>query len=285
MSGRRHAHGGPAPTLPIHPDRRPLYIAPAGETRVLRDGPALCVLQEARSPQLFPLRRVSRVYTSPRAAWTSDALLACAGEGVAVVFVDDDGAVVARVLGRPGERDELRGRLMEFLLLPQAAGMYRHWREDLRRRAAWWAGVKLGVPAAERGPRACRAWIEREAAVLAGCEAGERTRQWLRALAFDWMQAHLQGLGFGVDSELGQAGEPQLAPDLAGLLMWYLEPARLGWLRRRNLAARRTGEPLRPPRHRDLVGLFESRATRAESRGREITGLLHRWLIHNGTAP
>ncbi len=269
-------------TRPPRPDARPLYVVPLGDTRVALDGPALCVEREERAPQLFPLRGLSRVYSSDRAVWTSEALLACAAAGVAVVFVDEDGAVVARVLGRPGERDELYGRMVEFLMLPQAAGMYRHWREGLRRRAAWWAGLKLGVPEALRGPGPCREWINREAFRLAGGAGGERSRQWLRALAFNWMQGHLQDLGFGRDSELGQAGEPQLAKDLAEILMWYLEPARLELLQRRRDAARRAGEAPRPPAHRDLIALFESPAARVAVRGREITGLLHRWLIHNG---
>ena len=263
-------------------DARPLYIVPAGDTRVVLDGPALCVAREERSPQLFPLRRLSRVYSSDRADWTSEALLACAAAGVAVVFIDESGEVVARVLGRPGERDELYGRLVEFLLLPQATGMYRHWREDLRRRAAWWAGVKLAVPVGLRGPGPCRDWINREAVRYAGQAGGEHSGQWLRSLAFNWMHGHLQDLGLGRNSELAQAGGPQLAKDLADILMWYLEPARIGWLRRRCLAAQRKGEAVRPPGHRDLVALFESRATRAGVRGREITSLLHRWLVHNG---
>lgn len=263
-------------------DARPLYIVPMGDTRVVLDGPALCVAREERAPQLFPLRRLSRVYSSDRADWTSEALLACAAAGVPVVFIDEAGEVVARILGRPGQRDELCNRLTEFLLLPQAIGMYRHWREDLRRRAAWWAGVKLSTPVGLRSPDLCRGWINREAARLVGEAGAERSRQWLRSLAFNWMQGHLQDLGLGRSSELAQTGGPELAKDLADLLMWYLEPARIGWLRRRCLAAQRKGEAVREPGHRDLVQLFESRATRAAVRGREITSLLHRWLVHNG---
>jgi hypothetical protein len=94
------------------------------------------------------------------------------------------------------------------------------------------------------------------------------------------MQGHLQDHGLGTDNELGRSGEPALARDLTRLLMWYLEPPRIGWLKRRCLAAARKGEPLRAPGQQDLVRLFESRAVRAASRGRAITSALHRWLIH-----
>lgn len=264
----------------LRADARPLYIVPDAETRVDLDGPALCVSREDVAERTFPLMRLSRVYSAEGVAWSSEALLACAGMGIAVLFVDDEGEVVARVLGRPGDRDELHHRLMEFLLLPEALGRYRHWLGSMRGRAAWWAGLKLGVPDARRDPRGCRDWINRAAVRSAGTTAAEQTRQWLRAVAYAWMQEHLQDHGFGADNELGQSGEPALARDLTDVLMWYLEPPRLGWLERRRRSAERKREPLRPPRQADVVRLFENRALRAAARGREITGALHRWLIH-----
>jgi hypothetical protein len=261
-------------------DARPLYIAPSAETRVELDGPALCVIREGKADQLFPVQRISRVLTAQRVDWTSEALLACARMGIAVLFVDDDGQVVARVLGRPGMRDELHDRLTEFLLLPQAEGMYRFWVGNMRRRAAFWAGLKLGIPPEQRDPRSCRNRINRLAARYAGRDGAERSGQWLRALAYHWMQSHLQDLGFGSDNELGLSGEPALARDLTEVLMWYLEPVRVGWLKARYLAARTKRERLRPPLQREVVCLFESRTARAAARGREITSSLHRWLIH-----
>lgn len=274
--------GNPAPRPARLADARPLYIVPDAETRVALDGPALIVSRDCCAQQSFPLQRISRVYSAERVAWASEALLACADQGIAVVFVDDDGEVMARLLGRPGARDELYHRLMDFLLLPQAIGRYRRWFAANRGRVAWWAGMKLDVPSDQRVPRPCREWINRRAAQCAGRIGGERSGQWLRAIAYDWMQAHLQDLGFGTANELGQAGEPALARDLTELFTWYLEPARIGWLEGRRLAAQRKGEPLRPPRQADLVRLFETHAVRAAERGRDITSSLHRWLIHEG---
>ena len=276
----RHRHPLPRPARLA--DARPLYVVPDAETRVELDGPALSVSRECCAEQSFPLQRISRVYSAERVAWTSEALLACADRGIAVVFVDDDGEVLARVLGRPGVRDELYHRLMDFLLLPQAMGRYHRWFAANRGRVAWWAGMKLGVPPEQRAPRPCREWINRKAAESAGGLGGERSAQWLRAIAYNWMHAHLQDLGFGTANELGQAGEPALARDLTELFAWYLEPARIGWLEGRRRAAQRKGEPLRPPRQADLVRLFESHAVRAAERGRDITSSLHRWLIHEG---
>jgi hypothetical protein len=260
-------------------DARSLYLAGTADTRVALDGPALAVQQGEQAEQLFPLQRVARVYSGAAVAWDTAALLACAERGIGVVFVDADGDIAARLLGRPGARDELLHRLREFLLLPQAPARYRHWLDGMRRRLAWWACMKLDAPDQQRDPRRARLWLEQRAAAYAGASAAEHTRQWLRTLAHQRAESHLLDLGFGTATELGQAGEPNLARDLAELLNWYLQPPRLNWLRRRQAAARQRGEPLRAPRHADAVRLFESRSVRVEARLRDLSGSLHRWLI------
>lgn len=260
--------------------RAPLYLAPETETWVGLDGPALRVSRMDSADRLFPLARIARVHTSPRADWEQAALLACADAGIPVLFVDDNGRVIARVLGRPGERDELRDRLVEFLLRPEATGMLRHWLDRNRQRAARWAAIKLGWrPTTERAAE-IRRRINKTAKRLAGPESAEHSRQWLRGLAYGWMEAHLVALGFAASTELAQVGQPALAADLTDILFWYLEPARLGWLMRRALAAERKREPLRPPTYREAVMLFESGPARVATRGHEITSCLHRWLIH-----
>lgn len=258
----------------------PLYLAPQGEVWVGLDGPALRISRLDSAERLIPLRRVTRVHTSPRVDWEQAALLACADVGIPVLFIDDDGRVIARLLGRPGQRDELRNRMLEFLLLPEAPAMLRHWIDRHRQRAARWAAIKLGWrPSIERAAE-IRRQVNKTAVRLAGPESAERSRQWLRGLAYGWMEAHLADLGFAGSTELGQVGQPALAADLTDILFWYLEPARIGWLMRRRHAAERKREVLEPPTYRDAVQVFESGQARAAVRGREITSCLHRWLIH-----
>jgi hypothetical protein len=258
----------------------PLYLVPQGETWVGLDGPALRISRPDSAERLFPLRRIARVHSSPRVDWEQAALLACAEAGIPVLFVDDDGQVIARILGRPGQRDELRNRLVELLLRPEGAGMLRYWMDRNRQRAARWAAIKLGRHPGDARTADIRRWVNHTADRLAGADAARQTRQWLRSLAYGWMEAHLADLGFARSTELGQTGQPPLAADLTDILYWYLEPARLGWLQRRRLAAHQKQETLEPPVHRDAVRLFESPEARAALRGREITNCLHRWLIH-----
>lgn len=258
----------------------PLYLAPQGETWVGLDGPALRISRPDSAERLFPLQRIARVHSSPRVDWEQAALLACAEAGIPVLFVDDDGQVIARILGRPGQRDELRNRLVELLLRPEGTGMLRYWMDRNRLRAARWAAIKLGRRPGDASAADIRRWVNHTADQMAGPDAARQTRQWLRSLAYGWMEAHLADLGFGRSTELGQAGQPPLAADLTDILYWYLEPARLSWLLRRRLSAQQKQEPQEAPVYRDAVRLFESPEARAAVRGREITGCLHRWLIH-----
>lgn len=265
---------------PQDDDARPLYIAPGGDTRILLDGPALCIQRGERAEQLFPLRRLSRIHCAEDTFWSTEALLACARRGITILFVADTGTVVARLLGRPGCHDFLSHRLIEFLLLPQAMGMYQHWLLTYERRVARWTGNRLEIAPSARDPVRCRASLQELAAHYAGAQQEIRTRQWLRGIALGWMQAHLQSLGLGAGSEVAQSGAPPLVRDLAGLLYWYLEPARIGWLKGRWLAAQHKGKEVAPPTHGEVVRLFEAHPTRVATHGREITSHLHRWLIH-----
>jgi len=124
ITAKPHAQHRPPPP---EADARPLYIAPGAETHVCLDGPALCVQRGELAEQLFPLRRLSRIHCSDGARWSTEALLACARLSIGVIFVDEEGEVVARVLGHPGGIDNLSHRLWDFLLLPQALDRYEHW--------------------------------------------------------------------------------------------------------------------------------------------------------------
>lgn len=273
----------PRPHIPTAdappPAPKPLYLMPHAGMRVELDGPALRVTLPEQAERLFPLVRLSRVYVQGGAIWSTEALLACADRGISVLFADRHGEVLARVLGRPGLRYELHQRFVDFLERPDADDLYRLWCDGMERQAVHWLHTRLGEQGPTPSAGALRGRVEQMAAGLAGREGALRARQWLRTLAFGWMQAHLQELGFGRQSEQGQDGRPGLAVDLTRLLVWYLEPARLGWLNRRFQTAQQKAEPIRPPSRRETVAMFQSRETRAAGRGRALTSRLHRWLV------
>jgi CRISPR/Cas system-associated endonuclease Cas1 len=56
--------------------------------------------------------------------WRTDALLACANQGITVSFLDDGGAVVASWLGKSGERQFFMQRLADLLSRADGKDIY-----------------------------------------------------------------------------------------------------------------------------------------------------------------
>jgi hypothetical protein len=85
------------------------------------------------------LRRLSRIVSSCHVDWRTDALLACAGQGVTVSFLDGEGDVVARCIGKVSAHESLQERLAAFLLRDDCMGLYAQWlaaMENMALRAA-----------------------------------------------------------------------------------------------------------------------------------------------------
>lgn len=261
------------------PDRRPLYLDARERTFISLDGPALRILVSGQAERSVPLRRLSRIVTNPRAEFTTDALLACADRGISLVFLADDGEVRARVLGMPGERQELRQRMLDLMARPDWRELYRDWLYAVERQTVISVRRKLRAPERIGTPKQLRAWSETQAVRLSDTDTAARTRRWLRELGFAWMLNHGQQLGLGAQSELLQDGWPDLTGDLAGIYEWEMEPVRLGWLWRRHYWQARNGARLRSVTRREMVRLFERNGARLGKAGRALTNRLHYWLV------
>ncbi|MFZ0257942.1 MAG: CRISPR-associated endonuclease Cas1 [Gammaproteobacteria bacterium] len=261
------------------PDRRPLYLDARASTHVFLDGPALRILVAGQAERSVPLRRLSRIVTNARAEFTTDALLACADRGITLVFLTEDGEVRARILGTPGERQELRQRLLDLMAQPDWRTLYNDWLYAVERQTVNGVRRKLRAPETIGMPRPLRAWIDAQAIRLSDADTAAKTRQWLAELGFAWMLHHGQQLGLGAQSELLHDGWPDLTTDLAALFEWELEPVRLGWLWRRYRWRARNSARLHPATRRDMVRLFERNGTRLGRAGRTLTNRLHYWLV------
>lgn len=250
----------------------PLYLQ-GGTTHAELDGPALKVEQPGRSACWFPLRRISRVISSPRVQWDAEALLACAAEGISVTFLDDTGAVVARLVGRPGVREEIRQRLADLLIKPDWRDGYSAWLAGMEQMAARSVARRSGFPLeALHTPRVLQQCLRERAAaggLLPACDAVGRR---VHGLLLGFVTQALSEAGVGVD----WAGwtELDLAGDLSRVLFWDFRLARLAWLERRQTQA----EPL-PPTQPEIVAFFESRRDRTEQLFRGLLNRLHHWLI------
>lgn len=251
---------------------KPLYLK-GGETRVEPDGPSLKVAKSGQADCWFPLRRVSRVISSTRVQWKLEALLACSREGITVSFLDDEGAVVARLVGRPGEREEIRQRLADFIDRPDWREAYSAWCVGMEQMAARSVARRAGFPPNDLpSPRDLRQALRRQAADHRLLTAYDQVGRQVQGLLTGYVTQRLTEAG--VCPELAGWSELDLTGDLTRILFWDFRLPRLAWL-----AARRDrGEPLPPP-EADVVIFFEARRDRSAELLRGLLNRLHHWLI------
>lgn len=268
----------PACYMPA-PDRQPLYLCPRETTHVKLDGPSLLIEVEGHAGRCVPLRRISRIIVNLHAEFTTGALLACADRSIAIIFLSGDGQTLARLLGRPGERQELRQRMVDLLSRPDWKDLYGNWRYAVQRQAI--AGVRRRLRITEdiHARALMEKRIDRLAEQLGDQTTAANTKCWLREPAFAWMLNHCQQLGIGAQSELLHDGRPDLIGDLMGIFQWELEPIRIGWLRGRKEWLRRKGGQPRKVTRREMIRLYEGNSARLARAGCALTNRLHHWLV------
>ena len=243
---------------------KPLYLHGKEALQVDLDGPALRVrsINQRSSERRFPLSRVSRVVVSGAVSWCTEALMACAAEGIVVCFLDQRGRPAARWFGRPSPRTCFVQRWRDFLDRPDCAARYRQWRSDIRLRAIRFCALRVGTPvehprdAARKlltaGPFDVRDLIELKRILYGAAYA--------RALE------ELAQAGFGADD----ASDLQIAPDLAMVVQWGLHPDLLIWGRNRFIAGSDVAE--------QAIGFFEQNQGGCRFHLRETLRHLNRYL-------
>lgn len=251
---------------------KPLYVAGA-ETRVERDGPALRIARPGRAERWFPLRTVSQVVSATQVEWETAALLGCAEHGISVSFLDEQGTVQARLLGRAGERLELRQRLADFLLRPDWRALYGQWltavermavRSVVRRSGLGWGEPPTG--------RALRRMFREAALSMDAVDAYERIGGVVHGLLLALITQALADQGIGGDFE--GVDDLQLAEDLTGVVFWDFQLARMAWLE----DCLRDGRRDLPGRE-EIVAFFEARRQRTQRLADGLVNRLHRWLV------
>ena len=196
---------------------KPLYLTDRqGPMQVVLDGPALRVRASAGdiADRRFPLSRVSRVVVVGRVSWSTDALLACADEGVVVCFQRKDGRLRARWIGRPSKRNNFAQRWRDFFDRSDWQELYMPWRTNIRRRAIRFCALRMG-------------WSPRKGTNLVrtlhgnvGLDLSElRTlKKELRGLVEARVIEELTHTGLGADD----VSLTQLVPDLVTVVQWAL---------------------------------------------------------------
>ena len=221
----------------------------------------------------LPLRRISRVVSATCVGWSSEALLACAAEGISVSFLANDGRVVARLTGQPGERDELRQRLADLLDRPGWREDYDLWLTGMEQMAARSLARRAGFPVSELPlPKELQRALREQATdqgLLADYDALGRR---VHGLLGGFVTQHLAEAGLG--PEWAGWSELDLSGDFSRILFWDFRLSRLAWLN-----ARRRQHPPPGPDEVEGIAFFESRSTRTGKLCQGLVNRLHHWLI------
>lgn len=248
--------------------------------RIGLDGPALRVTVEGRATVYFPLRRVSRIVAGPSAEFRTEAILACAQEGIVIVWQDASRGFVARTVGRTNARSGMRQAVIELLLDPEWQPRYRGWLLETEKRTASLVAQQIEAPSElSLYPDQLRAWIWQAGAFFSGETVEVETRGHFETLAVAWMTKHLQQVGLGGECEAWQSEELDLGRDLTRVFAMRVEPARLAWLRRRHQWATATGRSPRPVRMETAALIWERSEPKISSAGRVLVHSLYRWLV------
>ncbi len=208
---------------------RPLYLRGTEPLSVSLDGPALKVAGQGVADRRFPLERVSRVVVSNLVAWSTEALLACADEGITVCFLRSDGVPRARLTGRPSARSEFLQRWHDFVDRPDWEERFLQWRTAVRRRAIRFCAMRMGW--------SCRLDLADLVRIVLKPDESDGNdrrvcalRKQIHGLARTFAIAELAKLGLRADEETAT----QLIPVLATGVQWGLQPELVNWLRTRD---------------------------------------------------
>lgn len=202
---------------------RPLYIDGLPGCRVVLDEPALRVVVPDKADQLFPLSRISRVVCKGVVEWSMSALLACANAGINLLFLEKNGEVRTRWLGRGNARQSLTQRLVDLLARADGEQRYENWYLSMQKLAARSFARRMGL----------MEWrevsvneLQQRLKLSLSDEASFRANV-LQGLLHSELLNWLPECEFCSDDEALLTSDLDLAADLSTLMLWDFYPALL----------------------------------------------------------
>lgn len=195
---------------------RPLYIDGSPGCRVVLDDPALRVSLDNKADQLFPLSRVSRVVCKGVVEWSMSAMLACADAGISVLFLERNGDLRARWLGRVNDRQSSTQRLLDLLARGDGPALYENWTLSMEKLAVRSFARRLGLADWREIPIVA---IRQQLQVSLSPHR-RHCANVLQGLLNAELQLWLLDAGFASDDETLLDHSVDLAAFLSRLLMW-----------------------------------------------------------------
>ena len=248
---------------------RPLYIDGHRETWVDLEDPALKISVPDQADQLFPLQRISRVIVSGGVQWHTDALLACANQGITVTFLDENGDVIARWLGKSLERQRFLQRLSDLISRADGQELYDSWYQGMERMVVQSAAKSL-LKQSHRVVTAdeLQAFLNEQQQNLT-IQPVKAVYDSIGGLVFAQVVQLFHENGLNAESELLHEQWLDLPRDFAKLLLWDLQIPLLIWLESSTVI----------PNFRKRVEFYDARSTRISRLCQGLTNKLHRWLV------
>jgi hypothetical protein len=231
---------------------------------VVLDEPALRVVMPDMADQLFPLTRISRVVCKGVVEWSMSALLACADVGINLLFLEKNGEVRARWLGRGNARQSLTQRLVDLLARADGVQRYENWYLSMQKLAARSFARRMGLVE----------WREvsinelRQRLALSLSDVGQYRANLLQGLLQSELLSLLPECGFCSDDEALLTSDLDLAADLSKLLLWDFYPALLA-----------TDDPDTNMALAAMAMLYQQRADRFYLLFRGTINKLHQFLL------
>jgi len=243
---------------------RPLYIDGSTGCRVVLDEPALRVSLADKADLLFPLSRVSRVVCKGLVDWSMSALLACADAGITVLFLEKNGEMRARWLGRTSERQSLTQRLLDLLARADGPGLFENWTLAMEKMAARSFARRAGLLDWREVPVPT---LRRQLLVSLGSEGRYRANL-LENILHAELLVWLPEAGFCADDEALMVNDPDLSGFISRLLLWDFYPLLLASSTEPDASSMRA-----------MAELFQQRADRGYLLFRSTINKLQQFLL------
>ncbi len=224
--------------------RQVLYLDGNGAMRVLRDGPSLLIKQTDSADRRVPLRRLLRVVSMGTVEWSCQAMLACADANIVICFTNRCGVLRGTFNAPAAPTNSTAMQLVEdyFNTVNTALDDHRTWVRAWVVRAQLASIKTLGSRPSGLDSKHFAHWLHMQNRRYVRRPDRERFVQRIRGLAHPHVRHLLESVaGIAPDTATLRARSVNLVDDYVSILLWWLYPKQLQYMKRCYRRARSEG--------------------------------------------
>lgn len=249
-----------------------LYLQKEKDIQLTLDGPTLAVQVQGAAKRLFPLQRLRRVFVHSSLDVSSRVLLACARAGVVICFTDARQNPLLWCIGQTSEDHHLTAVLRKFMARTDWENLLREWLERRQQKLLPALTQQLQPAQQTTDFRHIKRHITQRGIRYAG--------ETQSLLSQQWVATETQGLLINLLAAQGVAETNSVfwSNQLATIICWQLEGARLHWLGRRFTRSRNSNQPLHPLTHEEFMGFFNKVREELQQAAERLLAEFALWL-------